>query len=54
MTPLKWSPMTGGTLGLSVEAAALLDDHARTARVLRTLDEIAQTQNVARSSIALA
>ena len=54
LTPLAWSPMAGGRLGLSSDAAAQLNDGGRTARVLKKLDDIAHAHQVTRSSIALA
>ena len=54
LTPLAWSPMAGGTLGLSTDDADALNDGGRTARVVKKLDGIAQTQEVCRASVALA
>ena len=54
LTPLAWSPMAGGALGLSIDAAERINDDGRTARVLKTLDEIAESQGVSRTSVALA
>ena len=54
LTPLAWSPMGGGRIGLSLEAAAKLDDKARTLNVLTLLDKMASEQNVSRAAIALA
>lgn len=54
LTPLAWSPMAGGALGLSIDAAERINDDGRTARVLKTLDEIAASQGVSRTSVALA
>jgi predicted oxidoreductase len=54
LTPLAWSPMAGGALGLSTDAAEQINDAGRTSRVLKTLDEIASSQGVSRTSVALA
>lgn len=54
LTPLAWSPMAGGALGLSMDAAGRINDNGRTARVLKTLDQVASSQGVSRTSVALA
>ncbi|MGB0647758.1 MAG: aldo/keto reductase, partial [Bradymonadia bacterium] len=54
LTPLAWSPMGGGKLGLSLEAAKQVDQTGRVANVLATLDDIASEQGVSRASVALA
>ena len=46
LTPLAWSPMGGGKLGLSLEEANRLDNTGRVTNVLATLDEIASEQGV--------
>lgn len=53
-TPLAWSPMGGGRIGLSLDDAAKLDDRGRTHNVLSRLDSIAEAQNVSRAAVALA
>ena len=53
-TPLAWSPMGGGRIGLSLEEASKLDDRNRTQQVLSLLDAIATEQNVSRGAVALA
>ena len=54
LTPLAWSPMGGGRIGLSLEDASKLDDGGRTHAVLTLLDTIAAEQNVSRGAVALA
>ena len=53
-TPLAWSPMGGGRIGLSLEEASKIDDRNRTQQVLSLLDAIAAEQNVSRGAVALA
>ena len=54
MTPLAWSPLGGGVIGLSPEEAEGRPDGARLASMLRVLDRIADEQNVSRTAVAMA
>ena len=54
VTPLAWSPMAGGHLGLSPDAARGKTDGARLAGLIECLDRLAARQGVSRSAIALA
>jgi predicted oxidoreductase len=54
VTPLAWSPLAGGRLGLDVDAARALPDGGRLARVLLALDRIAGREGVTRAAVALA
>lgn len=53
ITPLAWSPMGGGILGLSSEEARMKGGKNLVA-LLEILDRIAQEQQVSRSAVALA
>ncbi|MEE2644853.1 MAG: aldo/keto reductase [Myxococcota bacterium] len=53
-TPLAWSPMAGGRLALTPEAAEQAEPSGRLAALLRCLDEIGAAQGQSRSSVALA
>lgn len=54
ITPLAWSPLAGGALGLSREEAAARDGGARLVACIDVLDRIAGEQGVARAAVALA
>lgn len=54
MTPLAWSPLGGGRLTLSVEAARAEPDGARLANLLEALDRIAAREGVSRAAVAVA
>jgi predicted oxidoreductase len=54
VTPLAWSPLAGGRLGLTVQAALGEPDGARLAALLAVLDELAEREGVTRSAVALA
>lgn len=54
ITPLAWSPLAGGDLGLSVEAARASAGGARLGDLIACLDAIAVRQAVPRSAVALA
>ncbi|MEC9070920.1 MAG: aldo/keto reductase [Myxococcota bacterium] len=54
MTPLAWSPLGGGVIGLSPEEAEGRPDGARLASMLRVLDRIADEQGVSRTAVAMA
>jgi len=54
VTPLAWSPLAGGRLGLSVAAAADQADGARLVALLNCLDEIARREAASRTAVALA
>ena len=54
ITPLAWSPLAGGKLGLSLEEARQQEDGARLADILGVLDRLAQREQVDRTAIALA
>ena len=54
MTPLAWSPLAGGRLGMSVEEASTSAEGERLAPLLRALDEIAREQSVSRAAVAIA
>jgi 6-dehydroglucose reductase len=54
VTPLAWSPLAGGRLGLSIEAARAEPNGARLAALLARLDEIAAREGVPRTAVALA
>jgi predicted oxidoreductase len=54
ITPLAWSPLAGGRLGLSVEAARREQDGERLATLIARLDELAQAKGTTRIAIALA
>ena len=54
MTPLAWSPLAGGRLGLDAAAARREPDGARLAALLETLDRLAARDGVPRSAVAIA
>jgi aryl-alcohol dehydrogenase-like predicted oxidoreductase len=56
VTPLAWSPLAGGRLGLSAEDAEAsgAPDAARLAAVIRALDKIAAKKGCSRAALALA
>ncbi len=54
VTPLAWSPLAGGHLCLSVEAARTKTDGERLAALIACLERIAARQAVPRSAVALA
>jgi predicted oxidoreductase len=54
MAPLAWSPLAGGRLGLSVEAARDEADGERLAGLIMCLDELAASKDTTRTAIALA
>ena len=54
VTPMAWSPMAGGRIGLDAGAARADAGGERLAQMLETLDAIAGEQNVSRSAVALA
>ena len=54
VTPMAWSPMAGGRIGLDTTAARADADGHRLVQLLDTLDTIANEQNVSRSAVALA
>ena len=54
VTPLAWSPLAGGHLGLSPEAARGKTHGERLAALIECLDRLAAREGVSRSAIALA
>jgi 6-dehydroglucose reductase len=54
VTPLAWSPLAGGHLGLSADAARNKTDGARLAALVECLDRVAAREGVPRSAVALA
>lgn len=54
ITPLAWSPLAGGKLGLSAEEARSQPDGERLAAVVAALDAIAARDGTDRSAVALA
>jgi predicted oxidoreductase len=54
VTPLAWSPLAGGRLGLDADAARGERDGARLAALLATLDDLAVREGVSRAAVALA
>lgn len=54
MTPLAWSPLAGGRLGLTLDEAAALPRGAELRALLTVLDRIAQEQQVTRAAVAIA
>lgn len=54
VTPLAWSPLAGGHLGLSPQAARGKTDGERLATLIECLDRLATREAVPRSAIALA
>ena len=53
-TPLAWSPLGGGIIGMTVEDARRQPDGERLAALLERLDVTADAQGVSRSAVALA
>jgi predicted oxidoreductase len=54
VTPLAWSPLAGGRLGLSIEAARAEPNGERLAALVARLDKIAAREGAPRSAVALA
>lgn len=54
VTPLAWSPLAGGRLGLAADAARRQPDGARLAALLECLDKLAEREGVSRAALALA
>jgi predicted oxidoreductase len=54
VTPLAWSPLAGGLLGLGVDEARRREGGERLVELLETLDGLASREGVSRASIALA
>ena len=54
ITPLAWSPIAGGRLALSRDAAAARPEGPRLLALLDALDAVAAAQGVSRTSVALA
>lgn len=54
MTPLAWSPLAGGRLGLDVAAARREPGGARLAALIETLDGFAARDGVPRAAVAIA
>ena len=57
MTPLGWSPLAGGRLGMSVEEARAQSDQSEARRLVATvskLDELAARHGVSRAALAIA
>lgn len=54
VTPLAWSPLAGGALGLAREEARGRPGGARLAAVIEVLDRLAARQGVSRAAVALA
>ncbi len=54
VTPLAWSPLAGGRLGLSVQAAAKEPNGDRLSMLVDILDELSSDQGISRSAMALA
>jgi predicted oxidoreductase len=54
VTPLAWSPLAGGHLGLPVDAARGKTDGARLAALIQCLDGLAARDGVPRTAVALA
>jgi len=54
MTPLAWSPLAGGMLGLSPDAARQEPNGERLSALLDSLDMIAARNGVSRAAVALA
>lgn len=54
MTPLAWSPLGGGRLGLPLGETRAMDDGGRIARVIEALEAVARARGVARVAVALA
>ncbi|HYB11857.1 MAG TPA: aldo/keto reductase [Myxococcota bacterium] len=53
VTPLAWSPMAGGLLGLEIAEARDREDGERLAALLEVLDALAARERVGRAAIAL-
>lgn len=54
ITPLAWSPLAGGRLGLAPNAARRERDGERLAALISRMDELAKHKDATRSAIALA
>jgi predicted oxidoreductase len=54
VTPLAWSPLGGGLLGLSVDEARRQSEGERLVALLQVLDALARREGVARAAVALA
>ena len=54
VTPLAWSPLAGGELGLAREEARGRPGGVRLAAVIETLDRLASREGVSRAAVALA
>ncbi len=54
VTPLAWSPIAGGRMGMSVADAAQSAEGQRLADLLTVLDGVAEAQGVSRTAVALA
>lgn len=54
ITPLAWSPLAGGSLGLSREEASRQANGERLVACIDVLDRIAQEQSVSRAAVAIA
>jgi predicted oxidoreductase len=54
VTPLAWSPLAGGDLGLAREEARGRPGGARLAAVIEVLDRLAAREGVSRAAVALA
>jgi len=54
LTPLAWSPLAGGRLGLPEQEARREPDGERLARLVATLDRLAQREGVPRQALVLA
>lgn len=54
VTPLAWSPLAGGQLGLGLAEARAKEGGERLARLLETLDGLAEKNGVTRTAVAIA
>ncbi|MEC9389834.1 MAG: aldo/keto reductase [Myxococcota bacterium] len=54
VTPLAWSPLGGGVIGMTIDAAEEQPNGDRLAGLLKRLDATASAQGVSRSAVALA
>lgn len=54
LTPLAWSPLAGGKLGMAADEAKTETNGSRLAVLIETLDRIAVRDGVPRSAVALA
>lgn len=54
VTPLAWSPIAGGRMGMTIEQAAQSAEGHRLADLLALLDDVASDQGVSRTAVALA